>query len=157
MNSTQFQILPLREAADRFQAENIESFRQGMKKAGCIVTIGGVELVDMGKLQAKAARKSQGNGKSNGGGSTKRSADQQVGLLKARVKMYPQWIKGKEEAVASMRIERDAASTPYDRGQAEKKLHKLQAALERMQENQDNDATRLAAILNAGIAPISES
>ena len=138
-------ILPLQEAAEKFQAEDINEFRRGMKRAGCIVTIGGVDMIDMVKLQQKAAQKSQGTGKAK---SVKRTPNP-VGLLKARVNTYPRWIEGKNAAIESARIMVATAPNPYEKGQAQKRLNALQKDLTRMEGNFQSDQNRLEAILNA--------
>ena len=151
MNANEIQILPLKEAAERFQAEDMKKFRSGMKRAGCIVTIGGVDMIDMVKLQQKAAQKSQGTGKVK---SVKRTPNP-VGLLKARVNTYPRWIDGKNAAIESARIIVATAPNPYEKGQAQKRLNALQKDLTRMEGNFQSDQNRLEAILNADYSDVT--
>ena len=145
MNPHEIQILPLKEAAEKFQAEDMKKFRSRMKRAGCIVTIGGVDMIDMVKLQQKAAQKSQGTGKVK---SVKRTPNP-VGLLKARVNTYPRWIDGKNAAIQSAQIKFAEAVNSYEKNQAQKRLNTLQKDLTRMEGNFQSDLKRLEAILNA--------
>jgi len=140
-------IIPLKEAGDRFQVENIDTFRRGMKRAGCIITIAGVDLIDMDNLQQKAVEKSQSN--LNRKANRVKRATNPVGLLKARIKKYPTWLEGKRAAIEAVRLIIATASSNYERNQAHKKLDKLQRDLTRMGDNFKRDQDKLNSILNA--------
>ena len=145
MNSNNLQILPLKEAAEKFQTEDINEFRRGMKRAGCVVTIAGVDMIDMVKLQQRAAQKSQGTGSKT---RSKRTPNP-MGLLKARVGMYPRWIDNKNAAIDSFKMKVAEAPNPYEKNQAHKKLTKLQTDLKKMEENYKRDQDKLDKISNA--------
>jgi len=138
-------IIPLKEAADRFSVENIDTFRRGMKKSGCIITIAGVDLIDMDKLQQAAVEKSQSKSNTQ---RVKRTANP-IGLLRARVNTYPRWLEGKKSAIESAKITMAAAPNPYEINQGQKKLNSLQHDLKRMEGNFMSDQDKLNNILNA--------
>jgi len=150
MNQT---IIPLKEAADRFQVEDINTFRRGMRKSGCIITIAGVDLIDMDKLQQKAVDKSQS--KSNT--SRVKRTPNPIGLLRARVNTYPRWLEGKKAAIESAKITMAAAPNPYEKNQGQKKLNILQKDLERMEGNFKSDQNKLNNILNADYETVSST
>ncbi len=145
MHVSTTQMLPLKEAAEKFQSEDILKFRNGMKKANCLLKIAGVEMVDLAKLQEKAVEKSQDSGNRN---RPKRKTSP-VGLLKARIKKYPGWIDGKKAAIESARMEVAAAANAYETNQSKKRLTKLQNDLASMEINFKRDKEHLDKILNA--------
>jgi len=142
---TKNNILTLKEAAEQFDIDDLATFRKRLKNIKCIISIAGIDFVDVDKLQAKALEKSQINSSSN----RPKRIPSPVGLLKARIIKYPIWISDKITAIDSMRLTIASADNTYERSQSRKKLAKLQSDLDRMEGNFQNDQDKLNAILNA--------
>jgi len=145
MTQNSLNILPLKEAADKFQVENLEIFKRRLKKIHCIISIAGIEFVDVEKLQEQALAKVQ----SNGNGNRVRRTPNPIGLLRARVNTYPRWLEGKRAAITAARLTATVAQNPYEKARDLKKLNILERDLERMEGNFRRDKNSLDSILNA--------
>lgn len=151
MPNSNFQIIPLKEAAEGFGIQNISEFRNSMKKLGCLVKVAGLEFVNMTELDQKVSEGAQRAAEAVAQRSVESSEAQEIGLIRARQVKYPVWISNKERTIAEKEQAVETASNNFEKSQALKKVRSLKEDLQRMQDNQQRDEDRLEAILNMEI------
>lgn len=151
------QYVSLRTAMEQTEATDQKEFIRVAKLHKCYFEKAGIVRIDVVTLQRlidqdfAEAQEQAANRKP-----ATRSAGSDLGLVKARIKLFADRIEKKDAKIAAMEADVKAAKTPYERKQAEKKLQKLLTERAVLEEGHKRDLARLEELMNDGKSGISE-
>jgi len=147
---TTIQFVPLSVAMQTLEATDEAEFVKTAKKHKCYYARGGIVKIDLPKLQlavdAEFARALASAAKRK---TRERTQGQNLGLIEARLTLYPARSEAKKDRIKSTEAAAKAADYPRVRRNLEKKAKELHEQLAKMEESYQRDLKRRDEILNS--------
>jgi hypothetical protein len=144
-------FVPLGAAMEQLEANDEVSFIKLAKRHNCHFERGGIVRINLPELQrcveAEFAQMQDAAAKRKTVKKRDRGAD--LGLIEARLTMYPVRIAAKQDKIKSAEAGLKAADSPYMRHKLNKELKKLREELIRMTDNHQRDQQRREEILHS--------
>lgn len=147
-NPIQFVLLSV--AMQKLEATDEKEFIKSAKKHKCYHMKGGIVKINLPELervidaefaqdQARAAKRK----------TREHTPGRDLGLIEARLTLYPARIEAKKDKIKSAEAAVKAADSPYLKRKLEKELNTLHEQLAKMEESYQRDLKRRDEILNS--------
>lgn len=148
METTNF--LPLAAAMQQLQATDEKEFVKSAKKHGCYFMKGGIVRIDVTKLNlALDAEFAQAQVNAANRKTRDNSPGRDLGLIEARLTLYPGRIKAKNEKIKSVEATLTEAGSAYVKRKLRQELKTLEGQLAKMEASYQRDLKRRDEILNS--------
>ena len=148
---TPIQFVPLSVALQKLEATDEADFIKTAKKHKCYYMRSGIVKIDLPKLQlavdAEFAQALAGAAKRK---TREQTPGRDLGLIEARLTLYPARIEAKKDKIKSAEAAVKAADSPYLRRKLDKELTTFRDQLAKLEEGNQHDLKHRDAILNSG-------
>ena len=149
-NAIQFVLLSV--AMQKLEATDEDDFIKTAKKHKCYYTRGGIVKIDLPNLElAVDAEFAQAQASAAKRKTREHTPGRDLGLIEARLTLYPARIEAKKDKIKSAEAAVKAADSPYLKRKLAKELKTLCDQLAKMDEGYQRDLKRRDEILNGSV------
>ncbi|MCX6600781.1 MAG: hypothetical protein NT025_04375 [bacterium] len=142
-------FVPLQTAMETLGASDETAFVKTAKRHACFLKRGGIVRINLPELQRCINEEfSKAQEQATKRKTVKRDRGADLGLMEARLTLYPGRIDAKKSKIKSAEAAVKAADSPYLRRKLEKELKTLRDQLTKLEEGQQRDLRSRDEILN---------